>query len=60
MGHQHRSRRPGIAAGRRDAGRVQPPRDELIAQQGANVVYHYHAIQAWRVESTGEVKNVYA
>ena len=43
-----------------DAGRVQPTRDELIAQQGANVVYHYHAIQAWRVESTGEVKNVYA
>jgi sulfane dehydrogenase subunit SoxC len=43
-----------------DAGRVQPTRDELIAQHGANVTYHYHAIQAWRVESSGEVKNVYA
>jgi sulfane dehydrogenase subunit SoxC len=43
-----------------DASRVQPTRDELIAQHGANVTYHYHAIQAWRVESSGEVKNVYA
>ncbi len=43
-----------------DAGRVQPTRDELIARHGANVIYHYHAIQAWRVESSGEVKNVYA
>jgi sulfane dehydrogenase subunit SoxC len=43
-----------------EAGRVQPTRDELIAQHGANVLYHYHAIQAWRVESSGEVKNVYA
>jgi len=43
-----------------DTGRVQPARDELIAQHGSNVVYHYHAIQAWRVETNGEVKNVYA
>ena len=43
-----------------DAGRVQPSRDELIAQHGANAIYHYHAIQAWRVELNGEVKNVYA
>jgi len=43
-----------------DAGRVQPTRDEFIAQHGTNVLYHYHAIQAWRVEATGEVKNVYA
>jgi len=43
-----------------EAGRVQPTRDELIAQHGTNVLYHYHAIQAWRVESSGEVKNVYA
>src|SRR5881409_422030 len=43
-----------------DAGRVQPTRDELIAKHGANVTYHYHAIQAWSVESSGEVKNVYA
>jgi len=43
-----------------ETGRVQPTRDELIAQHGANVIYHYHAIQAWRVEANGEVKNVYA
>src|SRR6267143_1572175 len=43
-----------------ETGRVQPTRDELIAQHGVNVIYHYHAIQAWRVESNGEVKNVYA
>jgi len=43
-----------------DAGRVQPTRDELIAQHGANVIYHYHAIQAWQVEASGEIKNVYA
>ena len=43
-----------------DAGRVQPTRDEFIARHGTNVLYHYHAIQAWRVEATGEVKNVYA
>ena len=43
-----------------ETGRVQPTRDALIAQHGANVIYHYHAIQAWRVEANGEVKNVYA
>src|SRR5947199_648913 len=43
-----------------ETDRAKPTRDELIAQHGANVIYHYHAIQAWRVESSGEVKNVYA
>jgi sulfane dehydrogenase subunit SoxC len=43
-----------------DTGRVQPTRDEFIARHGSNATYHYHAIQAWRVESSGEVKNVYA
>jgi len=43
-----------------ETGRVQPTRDALLAQHGANVIYHYHAIQAWRVEANGEVKNVYA
>jgi sulfane dehydrogenase subunit SoxC len=43
-----------------ETGRVQPTRDELIARHGANVIYHYHAIQAWRVEANGEVQNVYA
>ena len=43
-----------------DAGGVQPTRDEFIARHGNNPLYHYHAIQAWSVEATGEVKNVYA
>jgi sulfane dehydrogenase subunit SoxC len=43
-----------------DAGGVQPTRDEFIARHGNNPIYHYHAIQAWHVEATGEVKNVYA
>ena len=43
-----------------DAGHGQPTRDQLIAEHGANVIFHYNAIQAWRVESSGEVKNVYA
>ena len=43
-----------------DAGRVQPTRDDFITRHGINALYHYHAIQAWRVEANGEVKNVYA
>ncbi|PYN20594.1 MAG: sulfite dehydrogenase [Candidatus Rokuibacteriota bacterium] len=43
-----------------DAGHVQPTRDRLIAEHGANVIFHYNAIQAWGIESSGEVKNVYA
>lgn len=43
-----------------DGGAVQPTRARLIAEHGSKVVYHYNAIQAWRVEASGEVKNVYA
>jgi sulfane dehydrogenase subunit SoxC len=43
-----------------DTGAVQPTRDALVAAHGTNVSYHYNAIQAWQVEATGEVKNVYA
>jgi sulfane dehydrogenase subunit SoxC len=43
-----------------DTGAVQPTRDALIGAQGSNALFHYNAIQAWQVESTGEVKNVYA
>jgi sulfane dehydrogenase subunit SoxC len=42
-----------------DSGAVQPTRDALIGARGTNAFYHYHAIQAWQVEATGEVKNVY-
>ena len=43
-----------------DTGTVQPTRDALVAAHGTNVSYHYNAIQAWKVEANGEVKNVYA
>jgi sulfane dehydrogenase subunit SoxC len=43
-----------------DSGAVQPTRDALIGAQGNNAIFHYNAIQAWQVESSGEVKNVYA
>jgi sulfane dehydrogenase subunit SoxC len=43
-----------------DSGAVQPTRDALVSAHGTNAIFHYNAIQAWQVESTGEVKNVYA
>ncbi|PYN93462.1 MAG: sulfite dehydrogenase [Candidatus Rokuibacteriota bacterium] len=41
-------------------GAVQPERDAFIAEHGNNAIFHYHAIQAWYVQATGEVKHVYA
>src|SRR5262247_863342 len=41
-------------------GEVQPTREKLVAEHGNNVIFHYHAIQAWSVSGSGEVKNVYA
>ena len=41
-------------------GEVQPTREKLVAEHGSNVIFHYHAIQAWNVSASGEVKNVYA
>lgn len=43
-----------------DSGAVQPTRDALISARGTKAVFHYNAIQAWNVETTGDVKNVYA
>jgi sulfane dehydrogenase subunit SoxC len=43
-----------------DTGAVQPEREKLIAEQGANAIFHFHAIQAWSVTANGEVKHVYA
>jgi len=41
-------------------GEVQPTREKLVGEHGTNVIFHYNAIQAWSIESNGEVKNVYA
>jgi sulfane dehydrogenase subunit SoxC len=43
-----------------ETGAVQPTRDALIGAHGTNAIFHYNAIQAWQVETSGEVKNVYA
>ena len=39
---------------------VQPSRDALLAERGQHFFYHYNAIQAWSVDPTGGLKNVYA
>ena len=38
-------------------GYVQPTRAELVAARGLNSQYHYNAIQQWRVDESGEVRN---
>jgi sulfane dehydrogenase subunit SoxC len=43
-----------------ESGITQPARDAWLAQYGARQTYHYNAIQAWSVETGGEVRNVYA
>lgn len=40
-------------------GNVQPTRRSLIAQRGRNSFYHFHGIQSWGVNTTGEVQNVF-
>jgi sulfane dehydrogenase subunit SoxC len=54
--------RPSVLKSRaRDStGDVQPTRERLIAEHGANVIFHYNAIQAWHIAANGEVKNIYA
>jgi sulfane dehydrogenase subunit SoxC len=42
-----------------EAGNVQPSRTVLIGSDGQNSVYHYNAIQSWKVASNGEVSNVH-
>ncbi len=43
-----------------DTGAVQPERAAFIAEHGHNAIFHFHAIQAWSVAPSGEVKHVYA
>ncbi len=40
-----------------DQGNVQPSREELLSVRGPNFVYHYNAIQPWRVHPDGSVTN---
>ncbi|MGH7165337.1 MAG: sulfite dehydrogenase, partial [Nitrospiraceae bacterium] len=41
-----------------ETGYVQPTRQALIAVRGLNSVYHYHAIQSWKVARDGRISNV--
>jgi len=42
-----------------ETGYVQPSRQALIAIRGVNSVYHYNAIQSWKVSRDGSVSNVH-
>ena len=42
-----------------DTGRVQPTRDDLVAQRGRKGVYHYNAIVTWDVDANGYVSHSY-
>lgn len=41
-------------------GNVQPTRKTLLEARGPNYLYHYNAIQSWRIAASGEVSNVHA
>lgn len=43
-----------------ETGAVQPTRAALLAEKGAQVSYHNHAIQSWQVAANNEVRNVHA
>jgi sulfane dehydrogenase subunit SoxC len=42
-----------------DSGYLQPTRAALIAARGVNSVYHYNAVQSWKVSPDGKVTNVH-
>lgn len=43
-----------------EAGHTQPTREQLVSAVGTNAVYHYNAIQTWKVDDNGRVTNAYA
>lgn len=43
-----------------ETGYRQPTRQALVTVRGNHSLYHYNAIQSWRVERDGRVRNVYA
>ncbi len=43
-----------------ESGYVQPTRAQLVAERGLNTIYHYNAIQSWKVAGSGEISNVHA
>ncbi len=43
-----------------ETGYVQPSRAALVAVRGVMSVYHYNAIQSWKIAADGQVSNVHA
>jgi len=43
-----------------ETGYEQPSRAALLAVRGVNSVYHYNAIQSWKIAADGQVSNVHA
>jgi len=43
-----------------ESGYVQPRRADLLAVRGVNSIYHYNAIQSWKIAADGQVSNVHA
>jgi sulfane dehydrogenase subunit SoxC len=41
-----------------ETGYVQPSRSNLLKVRGPNATYHYNAIQSWKVEEDGRIRNV--
>lgn len=41
-------------------GNVQPTRASLVTEKGNISTYHFHGIQSWAVNTSGDVANVYA
>jgi sulfane dehydrogenase subunit SoxC len=41
-----------------ETGAIQPTRAALIAARGLNSVYHYNAIQSWKIMADGTVRNI--
>jgi sulfane dehydrogenase subunit SoxC len=43
-----------------EAGEVQPTRADWMAPYASGQIYHYNAIQNWKIDQAGQVTNVYA
>jgi sulfane dehydrogenase subunit SoxC len=43
-----------------DKGNTQPTRSEWAKHYAPGNIYHYNAVQSWRVLADGEIRNVYA
>ena len=41
-----------------ETGYVQPTREALLKLRGTQSIYHYNAIQRWRIATNGSVSNV--